>query len=218
MSPEMHALEHVALPEFRLGETVAGALEEGAPDGWQGTGMTREYYLDVAKKIVRAARGWQDGGGAIIDPVAGTEEGQTSSRYVSPGAVLLAFGRAPELAESIYLGMDWCCKRLLSGEAKSPDFWMRELMTAFFCLQPIAEPERLAQWAADLSRNWGHTSGIRLLQGTGEQQKTGRWQRVATGRPTRHTPRCARFGAALDRRGPESFAQTANLRLAKSEV
>ena len=151
MSPEPWALEHVELPEYGLGEKVAAALEGGAPGGWGATGLTRSYYLDMAEKIVREARDWQDEGGAIVDPVAGTEEGQTSSRYVSPGAVLLAFGRVDDLAESIFLGMDWCCRRLVSGKAKSPDFWMRELMTAFLCLQPIAEPERLAHWAADLS-------------------------------------------------------------------
>lgn len=115
------------------------------------TGINREYYLDLAEKIVRAAQKWQDKKGAIIDPVEKKEHGQTSPRYAAPGAVLLSFGRCEDLKKSIFKTMDYSCRQLARGKAKSPDFWMRELMTAYMCLQDVADKKHLDRWAKDLS-------------------------------------------------------------------
>lgn len=143
-------------------DKVAKILARGAQTPWKPTGLTRETYLDRAELLVRAAALWQDDSGAIIDPVAGVETGQTSCRFVSSAAVLLSFGRVPELLEHVCRGMDSCCRRLASGEAQSPDFWLRELMTAWWALEDITQvaPARRAAWrehlcAIDAERhNW----------------------------------------------------------------
>lgn len=100
---------------------------------------------------MRTAAPWQDARGAIIDPVAGKECGQTSPRFAAPGAILLAYGRAPDLREPVYRAMDWSCASLAAQRAESADFWTRELATAFLCLVPVAPPARVAQWRRDLS-------------------------------------------------------------------
>ncbi|MHB0935266.1 MAG: hypothetical protein ACYC6A_02650 [Armatimonadota bacterium] len=135
-----------------VSEMTRQVLAAASPQGWAPTGFDRTAYLDLMEIIVRAAAGWQDASGAIIDPVAGIEHGQTSPRFAAPGAVLLAFGRVPELREAIERTMSWSCRRLADREAQSPDFWMRELMTAYLCLAPTAGPARVAEWAADLRR------------------------------------------------------------------
>lgn len=114
------------------------------------TGVTHDTYLDRIERILDLAVKWQDERGAIIDPVAKVEHGQTSCRFVSPGAVLLAAGRGEHLRENVLRGMDWCCRRLASGAGESPDFWMRELMTAYAHLKDV-DPARRKRWADDLS-------------------------------------------------------------------
>lgn len=136
--------------DSRPHEMVQRALAAAPPRDWAPSGIDRTAYLDLAEIIVRAAAGWQDAGGAIIDPVAGFEHGQTSPRFAASGAILLAFGRAPELRGAIERTMSWSCRRLADREAQAPDFWMRELMTAYLCLAPISDPTRVAEWAADL--------------------------------------------------------------------
>ncbi len=133
-------------------EMVRRALETGPPANWTPTGLDRTSYLDLMEIIVRAAVGWQDEWGAIIDPVAGVECGQTSPRFAAPGAILLAFGRVPELRPSIERTMSWACRRLADREAQSPDFWTRELMTAYLCLKSNTDPALTEQWAANLRR------------------------------------------------------------------
>jgi hypothetical protein len=150
LEPSPRSLAHLGIGPYPLQETLEAALARPAPAGWQPTGLDRVYYLDAMAAILAVARGWQNADGAIIDPVAGRECGQTSPRFAAPGAILLAFGRMPELAEPVARAMDWSCQLLASGAAPSPDFWMRELATAYLCLAPFAEPERLARWAADL--------------------------------------------------------------------
>ncbi|MHB9023889.1 MAG: hypothetical protein ACYC7E_06885 [Armatimonadota bacterium] len=149
-SPEPANLAHLGFGTYPLQAVVKTALRQPAGTGWTPTDLTRSYYLDLIEHIVRTALGWQDDRGAILDPVEKQEHGQTSPRYAAAGAVLLAFGRAPELADSIFLAMDWSCRSLALGQAASPDFWMRELATAYLCLQKVAPPARLARWAEDL--------------------------------------------------------------------
>lgn len=114
------------------------------------SGVSRDTYLDLIERILNVAVKWQDERGAIIDPVVKIEHGQTSCRFVSPGAVLLSAGRGEHLRENVLRGMDWCCHRLASGEGESPDFWMRELMTAYSHLKDV-DPKRRQQWANDIS-------------------------------------------------------------------
>ncbi len=127
-------------------DRVSGILAN-APDRPQPpTGISRTVYLDLIERILNVAVAWQDNHGAIIDPVINSEHGQTSCRFVAPGAVLLSAGRGAKLREHVLRGMDWCCRRLASGEGDGPDFWMRELMTAYTHLADADSPRR-AQWA-----------------------------------------------------------------------
>jgi len=129
----------------QLGDRIATIMANPDPAGWQPTGMNRDSYLDLMETILQTAAEWQDERGAIIDPVDGSEHGQTSCRFVAPGAILLSAGRAGHLREKVLRGMDWICMRLQGGEAQSPDFWMREVMTAWNLLTDV-EPARRAQW------------------------------------------------------------------------
>lgn len=137
----------------RLAAGIARILSHATPAGWRPSGVTRTLYLDLIEIILNTAATWQNEHGAIIDPVAGREAGQTSCRFVSPGAVLLAAGRAAHLREHVLRGMDWCCMRLATRAAESPDFWMRELMTAWNALLSVdVDPVRREAWAANIRR------------------------------------------------------------------
>ena len=146
-----HSLKHLGLGHASQERRVRRILEQPARHDWASSNLDRSYYLDLMTKIVRTACAWQDTSGAIIDPVDGIEFAQTTPRYAAPGAILLAFGRTPDLRQSIYSAMDWACRQLVTGQAQSPDFWMRELAVAYMCLEPIADPDRLARWRADLN-------------------------------------------------------------------
>lgn len=157
MTPSIINLLRPLPAEGTPDDSPAGALARRvlaspAPDDWAPTGIGREYYLDLMETIVRAAAGWQDAVGAIIDPVTRGEQGQTSPRYAAPGAILRAFGRVPELHDSICRTMDYACRRLAERDAQSPDFWTRELLTAYLCLLPLVEEGRAEGWRHDLSR------------------------------------------------------------------
>ncbi len=147
-------------PPTWLDTILPPILARGAGREFSNTGVTRESYLDSAERLVRPFVSCQDDRGALIDPVTKAEWGQTSPRFVASIAVLLHFGRCEDLRQHAYLGMDYCCAQLASGKSHSPDFWLRELMTAWFILAPIAPAERVARWEANLrsidpeSINW----------------------------------------------------------------
>jgi hypothetical protein len=134
------ATGHSRSPEARVRSLLARAQD--AP--FAPTGVGRDTYLDIAERLIRTAATWQDQSGAIIDPVVGAELGQTSPRFVSSAALLLQFGRIEDLRPHVLRGMDWCTSRLAGGLAKSPDFWIRELLTAWLALrgQPVPVGQR----------------------------------------------------------------------------
>ena len=152
LSPEPRSLAHLGLGEFALEGKVRRALDAPAPAAWKPTGLDRSFYLDLMEAIVRPASAWVDARGAVIDPFIRTEYAQTTSRYVSSGAILLAFGRIPDLRETVFRAMDHACRQLTEPKPPSADFWMRELATAFMALEPIAEASRLEGWRRDLAR------------------------------------------------------------------
>jgi hypothetical protein len=148
LSPHPHSLQSIGLGDFPLQGQVERLLAlDSRPPAWQATGLDRSAYLDVIEVILRAAQGWQDQHGAIIDPVYGKEWGQTTSRFASSGAILLAHGRMPELLPGVARAMDWVCARLPRGQMDAPDFQTREIMTAFLCLKQLVSPSDLARWA-----------------------------------------------------------------------
>ena len=150
LSPLAHSISHLHIDGFELENKVKSTINKPRAANWISTGADKTCYLNIAEKVVRCAQKWMDSHGAIIDPVEKIEHGQTSPRYASSGAILLAFGRCLDMQDSIFDAMDWCCKRLANGAAKAPDFWMRELVTAYMCLEPIADHDHLKRWKRDL--------------------------------------------------------------------
>ena len=137
-----------------LAELVQRILAEPIPASWRSSTLSREFYLDLVEAVVRHAEPWVDAEGAVIDPVLQREYNQSSPRFASSCAALLRFGRCREFREKLFHVMDHCCAALGHSDSvnRSSDFWMRELSTAYFCLQAIAPEERLAQWRRDLSK------------------------------------------------------------------
>ena len=113
----------------------------------------RRLYLDIMEPIVTMAAGWLGENGAVIDPVFHQEWKQTTPRFVSSAAVLLRFGRCRELLDTVCRAMSYTASRLRDPAVResSPDFWMRELATAYACLQPLVAPELAEQWKRDLA-------------------------------------------------------------------
>ena len=59
-----------------------------------------------------------------------------------------------EIKEKLYKVMDHCCYTLTQQQDvinRSPNFWMRELVTAYNCLKNIAPADRVAKWKNLLS-------------------------------------------------------------------
>lgn len=127
--------------------TVSGA------SGFQPAGLNRDACLDLMEPVVRLAAGWVDEKGAVIDPALNREWCQTTPRFVSSAAVLLRFGRCPELLDTVRRAMTYCCGRLPETEVResSPDFWMRELATAWYCLKPLVPAEESEAWRTGLA-------------------------------------------------------------------
>ena len=140
--------------DFNPEAIIQQALAAEAPADWRPSGLTRDYYLDIVENIVRTFAKHVDKDGAVIDPVLKYEYYQSSPRFAAPCAVAIYFGRCQEYKELAYRVMDHCCEGLSRPDSvnRSPDFWMRELMTAYYCLKDIAPPERVAKWRNDLSK------------------------------------------------------------------
>ena len=144
---------NIMAEDFPLKKLFDQMMEAPAPEQWKPTGIDRSVYLDIMEVIVRNAANWVDEEGAVIDPVLKREWNQTSCRFASPGAILLRYGRIPELKETVFRVMDYCCKKLPTlRRTGSPDFWMRELVTALRALEGIASAEQMAKWKSDLAQ------------------------------------------------------------------
>lgn len=139
---------------FPLEGKVEKIIAGPKPENWQPSGMSREDYLDLIEPVIRMAAKWVDDDGAVIDPVLKSEWAQTSPRFAAPAAILLASGRIPEHRELVFKVMDRACERLSAPDSKknSPDFWMRELVTAYTVLDGIAPEERRAKWRESLAK------------------------------------------------------------------
>ncbi len=154
-SLEKTELENYGIGKFPLeGEVESLLAQGGVPKGWRPSGAGRSLYLDLMEPIVRMAAGWVNAQGAVIDPCIKKEWAQTSPRFASSAAILLREGRIQDLKETVFKVMDHCCGKLPTPAAKSesPDFWMRELATAYICLKGVAPEERLENWKASLAK------------------------------------------------------------------
>ncbi|HVY74028.1 MAG TPA: hypothetical protein VG890_04315 [Puia sp.] len=146
LSPAPYSLSGIGLQSYPYENRVNEILRSPLPAGWEKSGATRKEYLLMMERIVRTAAGWVDSSGAVIDPYYHAEFGQTTPRFVSSAAVLLNFGYIQDLKEMVFRAMTYSCSRLAEGKADSPDFWMRELTTAFLCLKPIAGKAVWHRW------------------------------------------------------------------------
>lgn len=145
-SPQEHSLEDMGLERYPFDDIIAKQLAAPVPDGWTPSGVDRDAYLDMIEKIVRMAATWVNDSGAVIDPYFKAEFGQTTPRFVSSASVLLHFRPDEDLKPIVTRAMTYACTRLANGVADSPDFWMRELTTAFICLRPISSKESVSLW------------------------------------------------------------------------
>ncbi|MEI6425692.1 MAG: hypothetical protein WCP55_25990, partial [Lentisphaerota bacterium] len=141
----------INMPDFDLDDKIKRIIGSPTPDNWNKTGLSREYYLDLMEIIVRNAARWIDEDGAVIDPYYNKEWAQTTPRFVSSASILLYFGRIPELKVIVNRSMTYSCKWLASGQAESPDFWMREIVTAYACLSKSADKELADEWRGTLA-------------------------------------------------------------------
>ncbi len=144
------SLKKINITDFDLDDKVKRIIGRQRPENWNKTGLSREYYLGLMEIIVANAARWIDDNGAVIDPYYKKEWAQTTPRFVSSASILLSFGRIPELKEIVNRSMTYSCKRLASGQAESPDFWMRELVTAYTCLSKLADKELVDEWRGTL--------------------------------------------------------------------
>ena len=129
-------------------QIVRRILSKEKSENWKPTGMTLSGYLDIMEIIVRMASAWLDERGAVIDPVLNREWAQTTPRFVSSGAALLARGRIPDLKDKVLRSMDYACREFTAPDIRqrSSDFWMRELVSAYKALSPLVPPERAEMW------------------------------------------------------------------------
>ena len=152
-TPERVDLTAEGFGPFPLEGRVESLLEKEPTDSaWAASGCDRALYLDLAERIVRPAIHWVDDSGAVIDPVTGSEWNQSTPRFVSSAAVLVAFGRCREHLDLVCLAMAYCCRRMRDGRARdmAPDFWLRDLMIADRCLEGIAPTDQQQAWREDL--------------------------------------------------------------------
>ena len=152
LSQEKISLQDIGIPEFILEEKLQKIFSNPAPKDWKPTGITKSYYLDFMEIIVRNAAGWVDEKGAVIDPYYKKEWAQTTPRFVSSASILLQSGRIPELKDIVFRAMTYSCRQLASGKGESPDFWMRELITAYVCLSKIADKSLVEEWRSTLAK------------------------------------------------------------------
>ncbi len=150
--PPPHATA-IPLPPFPLEGKVEKLLHGTTPGKRPPLAPTRDHYFDLMEPIVRLATRWVNDDGAVIDPVLHVEWGQTSPRFAAAAAILLAAGRLSEHRELVFRVMDRACARLSAPDTlhSSPDFWMRELVTACTVLTRVAPPERLREWRTKLA-------------------------------------------------------------------
>ncbi len=151
-STEKLSLQDIGIAEFNLEEKLGRILSNPAPKDWKPTGIGRDYYLDFMELIVRNAANWVDDNGAVIDPYYKKEWAQTTPRFVSSASILLYFGRIPELQGIVNRAMTYACRQLASGKGGSPDFWMRELVTAYVCLAKSADRRLVDEWRSILAK------------------------------------------------------------------
>lgn len=146
------------MKQTSLGHTLL--QEEPAFLSWLGnrcvpcsapTGITRDFYLDLAERIVRTAMAWQSEDGLIIDPTTGDEPATATARFVGALGLLIGAGRCSDLLAVCTRSMDCCCEALATGLSKGqptrgPEFFTKELVFAYRALKGKVSSARCRQW------------------------------------------------------------------------
>ena len=134
-------------------ELIAKVIASGPPRNWRPSGLTRELYLDIAERIVRAASTWQSEDGRILDPYEGVESPTTTSRYVGAAGSLIGAGRCGDLLSTVIRSFDWCARTMAESQGAHPplqsaDFFTKELAWAFRFLSDLVPADVRARWRA----------------------------------------------------------------------
>ena len=145
MSPAKHTLESFPL-EKRLSDLLAEMKTAGPVEH---TGLHRDFYLDLAEPIVRAASEWVNEDGQVVDPYRNREGPTTTARYVAAVAILIGAGRCEDLTEAAIRAMDRASEDLcFAGRRKtpSPDFFTRDLVMGYRFLRDKVSSDHAARW------------------------------------------------------------------------
>ncbi len=139
---QLASFPHEGLAERIVGNRLAD---------WEPSGYTRELYLDIAERVVRAAAAWQDAYGCIIDPYEGAESPTTTSRFIGAAAGLIGAGRCLDLIAPLVKSFDWTAQLLVAHQGSTPplqsaDFFTKELAWGFGHLQSRVSAEIKERW------------------------------------------------------------------------
>lgn len=167
-TPDEYSLRNFGLEDYPYNKIVTDLLQVPVPVQWKTSQLNKHVYLDMMEKIVRMAATWVSSEGAVIDPYFKAEWGQTTARFVSSASILLHLGRIEDLKPLVIRSMTYSCKQLANRAAESPDFWMRELSTAFICLKPIVSKKLALSWQ-DLLKKVDPETTYKVVDPTGEK-------------------------------------------------
>jgi hypothetical protein len=166
-SVKEYSLNEMGLEDYPYKDLVIETLSLPKPEKWESTGLDKVMYLELMEKIVRVASDWVDGEGAVIDPYFKAEFGQTTPRFVSSAAILLHYGYINDLEPLVIRAMTYSCNRLAEAKGDSPDFWMRELTTAYTCLKPLVDEHIWKEWE-NLLKKVEPEKNYKVVDTTGE--------------------------------------------------
>jgi hypothetical protein len=117
---------------------------------WHAVGISKTAYLDRMEGIVRFEARLQNRDGAIIDPVARAEWQYATPYYANGLGLLLAAGRARDLADSGLRAMDHVTRQMEGGRRTIPqehgNFFVAPMAEALDFYASLVSPEVLRAW------------------------------------------------------------------------
>ena len=145
-----NSTEERAFEPFPLEEKLFGLLAEmKTAEPAESTGLHRDFYLDIAEPIVRAASQWVDSDGRVIDPYRNREGPTTTARFVAAVAILIGAGRCQDLTGVAVRAMDRASEDLChASQWKTPgsDFFTRDLIMGYRFLRHKVSAEHVGRW------------------------------------------------------------------------
>lgn len=110
---------------------------------------TRELYVTLSERIVRAAIAWQDASGRIVDPFVGRETPTATPRFVGALAGLLLQGRCRDLAEHGRKALTVAAEDLSAATERGlagAEFYTKELVLGYLALADETEGATVGRW------------------------------------------------------------------------